>query len=485
MKPVSNMAVSPLDRDPGTQPALAQLRYTPPPRWKPSRFNARTVADDGRMMLWNTLTGAVSEFLPEHRDAALALLSPAGAREPLDAMAQHMIGRGFLVPEGMDEMARFRALFGQQHWRTDTLQLILLASEDCNFRCVYCYEKFKNGTMLPEVRQGVRALVEQRAPRLRMLGVNWFGGEPLYGWDAIEELAPFFHSTVKRHGLDFTQSMTTNAYLLTEERATRLLEWGCSNYQITVDGLPADHDCKRVGRDGSPTYHVILDNLRALKARHAAFKVTIRVNFDRENYLRLGPFLEALSEDFGGDSRFVMRFRSVGKWGGPNDEQLETCGVDERRYVKDELRQRAGELGLQAEGGIADIRLPGNQVCYAARPYNFIVGATGKLMKCTVVLDEMEENVVGRITPEGTLEFKEMNLLKWVAPHFETDSLCQSCYVLPGCQGAACPLTRVRSGRRTCCGVKSELKREMRFSLAAAERERPTPARRPSPAVPA
>ena len=176
MTPTDVMTASPLDQ---TRAPLAQLTYTPPPRWTPSRFNARLVAEDGRLMLWNTLTGTVSEFRPEHREAALALLDVGGVPEPLDNLGRHLAARGFLVPAGLDELTRFRSLFGQQQWRTDTMQLILLASEDCNFRCVYCYEKFEKGTMLPEVRQGVRALVEQRAPRLALLSVNWFGGEPL------------------------------------------------------------------------------------------------------------------------------------------------------------------------------------------------------------------------------------------------------------------------------------------------------------------
>ena len=481
MTPSPEMTASPLDR---ARAPLAQLTYRPPARWKPSRYNARLVAADGRMMLWNTLTGVVSEFRPEHREAAQALLDHEGVAEPLDNLGKHLAARGFLVPAGLDELTRFRSLFGQQQWRSDTLQLILLASEDCNFRCVYCYEKFKNGTMLPEVRQGVRRLVEQRAPRLALLSVNWFGGEPLYGWEAVEELAPFFRRTAERYGMQHGQDMTTNGYLLTEERATKLLEWGVTTYQITVDGTAEDHDCKRVARDGGPTHAVILDNLRSLRGRRDDFTVTLRVNFDEQNLPRLATFIEALSEDFGGDRRFKLRFRRVGKWGGPNDDVLSTCGVGESRYVLDELRGMARERGLHPEGGIEDVRFPGSQVCYAARPYNFIVGATGKLMKCTVVLDELEENVVGRLTPEGMLELNEMHLLKWIAPHFETDELCQSCYILPGCQGAACPLTRVQAGTRTCCGIKSELKREMRFSLAEMDRARGTAsAAAPEPAL--
>jgi uncharacterized protein len=468
MTSTADMQTSPFDRNPPAlaAPALVQLRYTPPDRWVPSRFNARTVGDDGRLLLWNTYTGAVSAFGARSREAVLARLSVNGVQEPLDKIATFLSERGYLVREKTNELNQFRYLFARQHWRQDVLELILLASEDCNFRCVYCYEKFKQGTMRPEVREGVRNLLVQRAPRLSRMALSWFGGEPLYGWEAVEEIAPFAKSLASEHGFPLSQNMTTNGYLLTEERATRLLEWGCNRYQITLDGLPEEHDCKRLGRDGSPTYSVILDNLRSLaERREAKFEVAIRVNFDQQNFSKLGSFLESLSEDFGGDPRFVLRFRAVGRWGGENDANLETCGRDQERAVLDDVKRKAREVDLRSEAGIREYAKPGQQVCYAARPFNFIVGASGKLMKCTVALDEMEENVVGQLLPDGRLELKDERMLLWVAPHYESDKVCQNCYVLPVCQGAQCPLSRVEVNRRSCAPVKSSLKREMRITL--------------------
>ncbi|HLM66871.1 MAG TPA: radical SAM protein [Longimicrobium sp.] len=461
------MLTSPYDRGERTPApvSLVQLRYQPQKRWVPSRFNARTLGDDGRVLLWNTYTGAVTAFADRHRGDVLQLLSPAGATEPLSKLGEYMRKRGYLVEAGSNELDRFRVQYMQQQWRQDTLQFILLASEDCNFRCVYCYEKFERGTMTPETREGLKRLVEKRAPRLDRMSVSWFGGEPLYGWEAIEDLEPFLNDAASRYGINFTQHMTTNAYLLDEERTTKLLDWGCKRYQITVDGLPEEHDCKRVGRDGSPTYHVILDNLRSLASRKTQFTVDLRVNFDNQNFPRLGAFMEALSEDFGGDSRFKLRFRAVGKWGGANDASLDTCGTTDTKAVLRELQRKASEVGLAQESGIIGVADPGSNVCYAARPYNFIVGATGKLMKCTIALYEMEENIVGQLHPDGTLEVNDHQMAHWVAPHFESDTMCKSCYILPGCQGAACPLPRVREGKRSCCGTKSHLKYEMRATL--------------------
>jgi uncharacterized protein len=469
MKPTIDMQLSPYDRGAQTPvaPALIQLGYRPRERWVPSRFNARTVHDDGRLILWNTMSGAVSIFAAHETERVLQRLDIEGVTAPLDKVSEYLSRRGYLVKSDLDEVQLFRYHYAQQQWRTDILQWVILASEDCNFRCVYCYEKFKNGTMLPEVRQGVMALTERRAPHLNELSVSWFGGEPLYGWEAVEELGSFFKRTADRYGIGHSQHMTTNAYLLTEERATKLLEWGCRRYQITIDGLAEEHDCKRVGRDGSPTYATIIDNLRSMHARPRSeeFGIDIRVNFDQNNFPRLGTFIEVLSEEFGGDPRFQLRFRPVGKWGGPNDANLATCGIEEQRQVTRKLRKTAEDLGFPQERGILDAATFGSQACYAARPYNFIVGATGTLMKCTIALDEMEDNIVGRILPSGDMELNDANMVKWVGPLFEKDQMCQHCYLLPGCQGATCPLTRLTIHQRTCSSIKSELKQEMRYTL--------------------
>src|SRR5215213_8184983 len=99
MPPTIDMRMSPYDRGEKTPvPAsLVQLRYRPRTRWVPSRFNARTVGEDGRVLLWNTYTGSVSAFAEKHRDEVLALLSPDGAAEPLGKVGEYMTQRGYLV----------------------------------------------------------------------------------------------------------------------------------------------------------------------------------------------------------------------------------------------------------------------------------------------------------------------------------------------------------------------------------------------------
>ena len=438
-------------------------------RWLPSRYTIRAVSEDGRLVLWNTKSGSMNLFEADQRPQIETLLKRSGVVAERKGLIKYLHQRGYLIREEVDEYQQVELAFGQQHYRTDVLELILLASEDCNFRCEYCYEKFERGTMRPEVRQAVRRLVEKRIGKLNHLHTSWFGGEPLYGFAAIEELAPFFANIAKEHDISHTSHITSNGYLLTSEVSAKLLEWGVGSYQITIDGTPDDHNRTRPTREGGETFHVIFENLKAL-ARHDNndFVVDIRVNFDQNNHKRLTSFLDLLETEFGNDSRFRLRFRAVGKLGGPNDEDLAICGLKESDRIIREVRAEAKRRGLNISDPLKEASGLGSQVCYAARPFNYIIGADGQVMKCTVDLDAKDRNVVGQLTADGDLELNA-NYALWTEPAFQHDTKCQKCVVLPVCQGISCPQIRFDEGISPCTPLRRTAKYELLSTLANQE----------------
>lgn len=459
------LARSPLDRIPIVivdDPALNGAQTDHSQRhWKPSRFNVQTTTTEGWLLLWNTYTGSMNAFRPAQREAVLELISQKGVSAPSRGIATYLAERGYLVPKDADELRRVQYAFGQENHRNDRLELILLSSEDCNFRCTYCYEDFKRGTMRPEVRAGVKKLVESRVRVLRELNVSWFGGEPLYGLEAIEDLAPFFAEISQSEGIEYFSQMTTNAFLLTEDVVDRLLSWRITDYQITLDGLPEDHDRHRPRRDGSGTFQTIYNNLAKMSERSDEFSVVIRVNFDKTNVPGLEKFLKLLQEKFCDDDRFTISFHAVGRWGGDNDASLDVCGKGESHAVRMKLKAAARSLGLRVTSGWRPGAGVGTEVCYAVRPYNFIVGAHGDLMKCTIDLDKKDRNIVGKLLPDGTLDLNTDKMALWTEPAFERDTGCQSCHMLPACQGVHCPQIRMDHNTAPCPSIRRTAKQEM------------------------
>ena len=430
-------------------------------RWKPSRFNVQVTTDEGWLLLWNSFAGAMNAFQPAQRDVVINIIKRRNENSHGEALVKYLAERGYIVPMETDEVRRVQYEFGKENYRSDRLELILLASEDCNFRCTYCYEDFKRGTMRPEVRAGVKKLVEQRAKHLREMSVSWFGGEPLYGMAAIEDLAPFLAETAEREGIEYYSHMTTNGYLLTEDVVDRLLLWKITDFQITLDGLPDDHDKHRPRRDGVGTFETIYNNLLAMSRRDGDFSVVVRVNFAQSNAPGLEKFLELLKALFREDPRFTVEFHAVGRWGGDNDANVDVCGTKEIGSVQRKLKAAARTLGLQVTSGWHPDVTVGSEVCYAVRPYNFVIGAHGDVMKCTVDLAKKDRNIVGKLKPDGTLNLDADKMARWTEPAFERDTGCQSCHMLAACQGVHCPQYRMDHDTAPCVSIRRTAKQEM------------------------
>ena len=289
------------------------------------------------------------------------------------------------------------------------LHLIMMPTEACNFRCVYCYEEFRHKTMLPHVVQGVKRLLERRAPDLRSLSLSWFGGEPLLARRVIEDVMLSVRALAPEHPrLSVRSDMTTNGWLLTESVFARLLELGVSEYQITFDGTRAFHDRKRIRADGKGSFDRIWGNLLALRAVSAPFSVTVRLHLSRENVPCVDEFLDEYGAAFQTDSRFELFIRGLARLGGPNDESLPVFGDIEGKAVIEVVRHRARARGLKLlKPG------PSDSICYAARGNSFVIRADGRLNKCTVAL-EHPGNQVGRIHEDGTLEVAPARMVMWM-----------------------------------------------------------------------
>ena len=291
----------------------------------------------------------------------------------------------------------------------NVLHLILMPTEACNFRCVYCYEEFKYKRMEPWVVRGVKSWIEHRAPELRRLNLSWFGGEPLLAMDLIEEIMLDARSLAESNpDLHVGSNMTTNAYTLSRPTFERLLQLGVSDYQISFDGPREFHDKKRVLAGGKGTFDRIWGNLKGAREVQGNFTITVRIHVDRENQEAIPDLLDQYEADFGKDFRFDLFIRGLSRLGGANDPSLDILRGEEGAEVIDRLRENARARGLKLAEATQGV-----PICYASRANSFVVRSNGRLNKCTIAL-EHPNNQVGMIRENGTVSIDAPRMAQWM-----------------------------------------------------------------------
>jgi uncharacterized protein len=303
-----------------------------------------------------------------------------------------------------------------------SLNLILMVTEACNFRCTYCYETFDLGRMQPEVVTGVKRLMTRSAGRLDRLELTWFGGEPLLARDLIEDVMRHAQALARRQPRLAVQSViSTNAYLLPTPVFRHLLDLGVRRFQISFDGDAGQHDRIRVLAGGGPTFDRIWGNLVAMREVEGAFQVLVRLHVNPRNLASARRFIRLVGREFAGDDRFVLFVRPLSRLGGPNDGQIEVLDASERDTVIESLRDLAAEVGKSSYR--AEVATP---ICYAARANSFVVRADGRLNKCTQSL-EHPNNQIGRLHADGRLEVDSVLLQPWLRGALNRDAKVLHC----------------------------------------------------------
>jgi uncharacterized protein len=314
---------------------------------------------------------------------------------------------------------------------TRALNLILLPTEQCNFRCTYCYEDFKQGSMPAWVVSGIKKLVAARAGELDELKIAWFGGEPLLASRIVCDVSHFVQALQREHpGLRYIGSMATNAALLDAERLATMVACGVTGYQITLDGPAELHDRTRVTRRGGGTFEQIWRHLMTMRDSRFDLRVTLRLHYQADTFMRLFPLIGLMNRELAGDERFRVHFKSVARLGGPNDALIRPVGAHEQGAIEDMLRAM---LKFPQQALSFD-----DYVCYAGAANSLIIRANGDINKCTVALSD-DANRIGRLNPDGSLSVDQTKYRRWVDALLSGDPDVMGCplsYVLDKAQPA-------------------------------------------------
>lgn len=287
------------------------------------------------------------------------------------------------------------------------LELTLLPTEQCNCRCTYCYEDHESKFMDEDVISGVCQLISRRAPDLDRLLIRWFGGEPLLARKTVFRISEHIQKESEYHGFNYSSDMTTNAFQLTLPVLESLVSLGVSSYQITLDGDAQTHDETRKLASGRGTFSTIWNNILSAHKSDLDFHIMLRVHYAPERYESLVRLIDRINGSLGGDKRFTVLFKAIGKYGGDNDKDIYVFSREDEIRIEDALSEKLSEIEA-----VSPTTQDTPYVCYAAKPNAFVIRADGAVEKCTVSLGAIH-NSVGELSNNGSLSLNKSKLDQW------------------------------------------------------------------------
>lgn len=310
---------------------------------------------------------------------------------------------------------------------TNILDLHIMPTEQCNFRCVYCYESLHLSRMSPFIIKGIKEFIKIRSPGLKRLRLSWLGGEPLVASDIIIDISAYSKDLIS-DDCSYNFGITTNGYLLDVRKFIMLINAGITSFQIVLDGPRGLHDRARFRIENKSNLERIWYNLNEIKQLYHDFEIILRLQVTPENYRSMYDFINQLKFNFKNDKRFKIFFKVFENIAGPNAGMFSILGNKTKIEILNRLSEHVGN-DMPIHTLNAD-----NQayICYAASQNAWVIRTNGTLAKCTVALED-ERNSIGRINPNGSLSLDQNKMQLWLRGLKTKDVVSLTCpaYGLP------------------------------------------------------
>ena len=253
---------------------------------KKSQFNFSTRDEKGDILLCNFAKGmkSLSRIKAEDSSEFNRLFSKDTiVYSPSEKHIVKLVEKGILVPQTYDELLAVNELF-YECAMDNKVRLVIIPTEQCNFRCKYCYETYQKEKMTEDDQISLLKFIQRKINCTKKLQISWFGGEPLEAVDVIRRVMTVTNNMTIRNNVQLMSDMTTNAYNLDAKTFDELYNLNVRIYQITLDGLEAQHNNQRVLKNGEGTFRRIVNNLLYIRDNYTKYKLTsisIRVNIEK------------------------------------------------------------------------------------------------------------------------------------------------------------------------------------------------------------
>lgn len=389
-----------------------------------SRYNFY-IPDGENMLFFNGVSGKVFLVSNDNAQYLKDIMSNEVNQSKEPNICGYLAQMRFLV-ESYDAEFNYLKELNRKKIKSSEYYLVINPTQNCIFRCWYCYETHIKSRMTKDVRLNINKFIYNviDRPDIDYFALGWFGGEPLmYFDDVVYPLSLYAQAEAKKRGKAFSNSMTTNGYLLTKRNIEKFDEINLRNIQVTLDGDENSHNNTR-NMKGKPSFNIIIQNCIDFCSYSKNNTVILRINYtDEIIQTDFSHVLNVIPKEF--RSQIDVQFKRV--WQTYETKKQKTpVGLKEN---KDNIRKMcfnsAYHTSVAAFSGYS---------CYADRLNYANINFDGKVYRCTA-MDYNSNNSLGYLNSKGELIWDNHKLNDIDDKPYFDNANCSECKYLPICGG--------------------------------------------------
>lgn len=414
--------------------------------------------ENNKFIAYNSLVGSLALITKENMDK-YNKFKGCGIEIDDKYFLDSLIKQSFLLDDDVDETQIIKHNMYCHKFNTNYLNLTIAPTSDCNFKCIYCFEKNTTNIdyMDNKTIENIIKFVKSKSSTINLLSVCWYGGEPLLAISTIKMLSDSFIDLCKNFNIKYTANMISNGYNLTQKNIDILKQCNVNNIQITIDGDKDIHNKRRPLKNGDGTFDKIINNLINLRGQN--INIALRINVDNNNCNQVFDILDILYNN--GLQDFVFPYLARVFYEETDFQSDELISLEDFFELNIKFKSTMLEKGYTKDRvQLYNYPVRKNGICSCDSYNSFVIDADGSMCKCYEDIGK-KDVILGNINDLSTMHLNKY-YLDSILFDPTSEEKCMNCSYMPICMGG-CPNIRKKNIDNICNETKLKLEEKLNY----------------------
>lgn len=327
-----------------------------------------------------------------------------------------------------DDIAYVKLFINSAKYRNPRFSVTLTMTYECNFDCVYCYEKDmrKTGKMSEQTANEVVEWIQryvQANPDIQIIDVCFHGGEPFLCYDRIVHIAKNLKNSFSDKEL-YMHIVTNGSMLLGHGKELESI--GIKQIQVTLDGLQAVHDSRRRYKDGIGSFNKIIEGCIDLLSSTKNMRLMVNTVVDKANQSEVNKLKKFCIETLNSD-RLFFYFSDI--WVAEGNHDIEKSD---------------GSIFQENDKDFQQFDL-----CTARGLHNYVIDCFGDIYKCITGVGHAEFKIGNIIDSLYKLQISQAKFIE----NSPSSEKCEACTYYPICV-SSCMFNQIKKKTKNICNLK-------------------------------